>query len=507
MKRVYSLFVLIGLLLAPLWLTPLFVHADSPKPEGEMINGGRWVEVRADTSYRPSRILPPQGLLEAQATTATFTINYLSPGTYNSDQCTTWPNDAKAAFTYAANIWGSLLSSPVPIVIDACWATNLPTGVLGHSGVLSFRANFTNAPQSNTWYPIALANSLYGSDLKPGEADIYIAYSSTFDWYFGTDGNTPSGKYDFVSVVLHEIAHGLGFSGWMRYGTTSCGASNYGCWGDSTYGFPGAYDRFMQNGSGTSLLNTASFPNPSAALGSQLTSNNLFFNGNYAIAANGGSRPKMYAPSSWLPGSSYAHLDYDTYKNTPHRLMVFAISPGASTHYPGSITLGILQDLGWNRPTAPSISKIYLPVTMKPQPGPDAGYWRTSSGSRYFYVSPDKANVNLYTITIQLSGGPCDGDIYRVWKTSPLPITNNQFSFSGALNGNGTFNTTTTATVTDRITNLYIEGCGTFSGGPWTNTFTWQNNSQPAALSSFEEEDFIEQMDVEVPSIEILLQP
>lgn len=507
MKRVYFLFVFLGFFLAPLCFAPVFVQADSLQPQGEIKTGGSLVEVRADPNYRPSRILPPRSLLETQAATAVFTINYLTPGSYYGDSCTTWPADGKTAFTYAANLWGSLLSSPVPIVIDACWATNLPTGVLGHSGVLNYYANFSNAPQVNTWYPIALANSLSGNDLDQSQADIYIAYSSTFDWYFGTDGNTPSGKYDFVSVVLHEIAHGLGFSGSMEYGSAYCGVLNYGCWGDITYGYPDAYDQFMQNGSGTSLIDTSSFPNPSAALGSQLTSNNVYFNGNNARAANGGSRPKMYAPTSWMPGSSYSHLDYDTFKNTSHRLMVYAISAGASIHYPGSITLGLLQDLGWSRPAVPSTSRIYLPITLKPQPGPDAGYWRTAGGSRYFYVSPDRANVNLYTIFVTLSGGPCSGQTLKIWKPYLLPISNNQFSFSGALNGNGTFLSSTTATVTDRITNLYIEGCGTFNGGPFTNSFTWQNSSQPASFATSDLDELSSLYTTDVPAVEVFYTP
>ncbi len=506
MRRVFFLFTLTALLWAPIRYSPPLARGYSTLPQENKLDNSIWVEVRADANYLPARIAPSSGFLDPQSANATFTVNYLPSGTYYGDTCIPWPNNAKAAFTYAANIWASYLNSAVPIVIDACWATNLDAGVLGHSGAVTFRRNFTNAPQSDVWYPAALANALYGSDLDPASADIFIAYNYNFAWYFGLDGATPSDRYDFASVVLHEIAHGLGFIGSMSYGTTACGASNYGCWGMGT-AYASAYDTFMQNGSWNYLLNTALFPNYSAALGSQLTGNNLYFNGDHAKAANGGNRPKMYAPSIWMQGSSFSHLDYDTFKNTSHRLMVYAISPGASIHDPGTITLGILQDLGWKRSGAAATKKLYLPITLKPQAGPDPGYWRTAGGSRYFYVSTDRANVNLYTIFITLSGGACSGQTWRIWKTASLPISNNQFSFSGALNGNGTFLSATTATVTDRITNLSIEGCGTFNGGPWTNSFTWQNSSQPASFLSEEGEETLEAMDEDFPAVEVFYSP
>ena len=65
------------------------------------------------------------------------------------------------------------------------------------------------------------------------------------------------------------------------------------------------------------------------------------------MAANGNQRVKMYGPSTWWSGSSYSHLDYATFNNTPNQLMVYAISPGESVHDPGAVTTGLLEDLGW----------------------------------------------------------------------------------------------------------------------------------------------------------------
>ena len=105
----------------------------------------------------------------------------------------------------------------------------------------------------------------------------------------------------------------------------------------------------MKDGSGNSLINTGVYPNPSTGLGTALTSNSIWFYGSNAMAANGGSPVKIYAPSTWLDGSSYSHLDNTTFGGTVNKLMVYAISSGVSIHDPGPVTKGLLKDLGWCR--------------------------------------------------------------------------------------------------------------------------------------------------------------
>ncbi|MBN2390429.1 MAG: hypothetical protein JXR84_06885, partial [Anaerolineae bacterium] len=328
----------------------------------------RPVVLRYDPTRSSYRIAPPIQFLQMQAQmwpqTATIVINYLENETnIAGDYCYPWDPDAQTAFEYTKGIWESLINSSVTIQIDACWA-ELDPGVLGYSGADSYHRNFTNAPESDTWYQSSLANALSGSDLNgTSDPDMHIAYSRTYDWYFGTDGQTPSTEMDFVTVVLHEIAHGLGFSGSMNV------SAGQGSWGYST-SYPFIYDRFAENGAGQSLINTGLFPNPSTALATQLTSNNVYFDGTYANAANGGTRPKLYAPSTWNPGSSYSHLDYDTYNDTVNALMVYAVSSGESVHDPGPVTLGILKDLGWTLAggaPAPTVTSI------TPNSGPDTG--------------------------------------------------------------------------------------------------------------------------------------
>lgn len=308
-----------------------------------LYNAGSLLAVVVDPNPSTLRRVPaPAGVSDQpEAATASFSITYIPNGGFDlwDIRCYTFPEAAKTAFNAAANVWANILTSDVPITINACWAS-LSGGTLGYSGGGPLRRDFTGATRSNTWYSGSLANALYGSDLNPSSFDMHITYNTNFTWYYGTDGNTPVSQYDFMTVVLHEICHGLNFSGSMRYSGGS------GSWGYGT-GYPNIYDVFMRDGSGTQLIDTGSYPNGSAALGSAVTSNNIWFHGTQAMVANGNQRVKMYAPSTWRSGSSYSHLDYATFNNTSNQLMVYAVSAGESVHDPGAVTKGLLEDLGW----------------------------------------------------------------------------------------------------------------------------------------------------------------
>ena len=319
------------------------------------------VALVADPGVSRHRTPPPASAVAAvRVQSATIVVNYLPSGStdFGGQLCHTWPSEARNAFSYAAGIWETLVSSSVPIEIDACWA-DLGAGYLGYATAL-YRRNFSGAPTSNTWYPLALANARSGIDLDLGDADMYVTVNRGLGaaWYFGTDGSTPFTQYDFASVVLHEIAHGLGFAGSMN---VSGGSGSWGWWSD-----PISYDRFTQDGAGNSLINTAVYPNPSATLGGALTSNEVWFDGPRANAANGGARVKLYAPATWQAGSSYSHLDED-FNGTENSLMTYSLRFGESNHSPGPVGLGVLEDVGWatGDPMPVLGNHVFLPLLVR----------------------------------------------------------------------------------------------------------------------------------------------
>jgi hypothetical protein len=266
----------------------------------------------------------------AASVTANFQVDYIG-----------FTNEAKASFQAAVDIWSVMLTTNVPIRVKAEFKP-LDPNVLGSASPTTFIRNFSSAPESNTWYAIALANKLQKSDLAPGQPHISANFSSAFaNWYYGTDGNTPPDKYDFMTVVLHELGHGLGFVGSMNVDKFGIGS-----WGLD--GFPIIYDRFVQNTSREEILNTNLFPNPSRQLAGQLISNRLFLNGNRAKVANSGNPVQIYAPIIWDEGSSFSHFNEVTFPaGNASSLMTPQFGLGESIQSPGSVGIALLQDLGW----------------------------------------------------------------------------------------------------------------------------------------------------------------
>jgi hypothetical protein len=128
------------------------------------------------------------------------------------------------AFTYAANIWGSKLTSTVPIRIQASFVAltcTASSAVLGSAGAYNIESDFPGAPLARTWYPSALASKLSGRDVAaPDTPHIVARFNSRLGlaanclpgspFYLGLDNN-PGSAIDFVTVLLHEMGHGLGF--------------------------------------------------------------------------------------------------------------------------------------------------------------------------------------------------------------------------------------------------------------------------------------------------------
>lgn len=245
--------------------------------------------------------------------------------------------EAQAAFQFAIDIWATEIVSSVPIRVFAEFAT-LGPGVLASAGPTYLIGDFVGAPEPGVLYPAGLANALAGVDLDTEEPfDLVVNLGNSIPWYFGLDGNTPAGQFDFATIALHELGHGLGFLGVSNVaGGQGTIRSN---------GLPSIYSLFVVNGDDVDLT---TFSDPSAELGNQLTGGDLFVNGSFAVAGLGGTQPELFAPFPYQGGSSYSHWDEATFPaGDPNSLMTPQAGSAESIFDIGDATRGFFRDMGW----------------------------------------------------------------------------------------------------------------------------------------------------------------
>jgi hypothetical protein len=250
------------------------------------------------------------------------------------------------AFQRAAELWGAKLNSPVEIRVGANFdpqACSATSAVLGAAGPNNFFRDFAGAPVAGTWYPVALANALRGLDLDPSAVDIVATFNSAIGttcafpntWYYGLDANPTGSQVDFVTVVLHELGHGIGVVSLVDL--TS---------GAKALGFNDAYMRHLEHHGAT----PPDFPSMTDAqrVAAQIATGNLHWTGANVRALAGtlsagtvGDHVRMFAPNPVQPGSSVSHFDTVL---APDQLMEPQYT---SPNHDPQLDVALLKDLGW----------------------------------------------------------------------------------------------------------------------------------------------------------------
>lgn len=248
-------------------------------------------------------------------------------------------------FLAAAQYLGSLFAPAYPgekIWVKASFKS-LPEGALGRGRPLGYTSSdtFTSTSahyQTNTDYSFALANHLAGFELNSGNnVEVTFSTSTRILWNYSTTESPPPGSFEvsLYATMIHELAHGLGFIHGLDGGTGAF-ASNHR--------IPTAYDRFLVRGE-IAKVPLAGLTDPQRL--AALSSDDIFWNGALAAAANNGRPVKLYAPTSYQAGSSISHLDPGTFG-----ALGFLLLPQDSDLAAKRLTLSPIEqamyfDMGW----------------------------------------------------------------------------------------------------------------------------------------------------------------
>lgn len=247
----------------------------------------------------------------AQAAATLTIVNLNAPGVGFNDTTPVAPVGGNAgttlgqqrliAFRRAADIWGATLTSTVPIRIGA-WFVPLActdsSAVLGSAGANDIYSDFPSAPKTATWYPSALASKLAGADQSaPADPHIVARFNSRLGlfpdclpgagFYLGLDRQA-GGRIDLVTVLLHEMAHGLGFQTFTDDET-----------GEQINGIPSIWDYYLLDNRSNKVWGAM---NEAERKASAISGNGLSWNGANVSAAV----PAALAPVSVLAVSGPA---------------------------------------------------------------------------------------------------------------------------------------------------------------------------------------------------------
>ena len=263
------------------------------------------------------------------------------------------PAGLVAALDNAAQRWSNYLIITQPIKVNIILINN---SLYPFSGLTigNGRKNFSNAPVNNFIYPTSLANQIAGSELNPGEYDMDIYVNLYTPFYYGT-GKPANNKMDFITFIMHEIGHGLGF-----YSDGYVDSNNLGSFGNippsalspltTSFPWPGQdsvptiYDKYIIKASQSNLVGIA--PQNTVTLGDSIKYTANYFDGPmYANISNGGQAVKLSGGTGTFSlGVDLLHL----HSSICNSIMSYCWGLGDTVRKPANLELGILKEIGWN---------------------------------------------------------------------------------------------------------------------------------------------------------------
>lgn len=226
------------------------------------------------------------GVRILSGTASQFSVSY-SPST---------PDDVKPPVERAIKLWADRFSSSVLIRICFSWATDLDESTLGAATSPFFvSGDGSSSLRSDALYSPSMASALSGDDVLQGSGfHIKMVLNSQIDWHLDTVSAAPFNKFDVITTVLHELTHGLFFSGTIKADATTRRAS-------FSKGTPSRFDQLMEVEENIPVARRCTDPKN---LFNAVTNPTLRF-----VDDESGANFGLYSPGLFRSGSSIYHFD------------------------------------------------------------------------------------------------------------------------------------------------------------------------------------------------------
>ena len=232
----------------------------------------------------------------------------------------------------AADLWGARIASNATIVVDI--DTHSYVARAGGTNTLG-RKLYTNAAGEDVWEfgPLTrirtgtnLGETFYGYDILIGFDAVFVQNRYWFDPQPELrTAAVPANKGDFLSVVLHELGHGFGFTGYRDFSTGQIPGNTATQFDDRSY--------FGGNG------------NPIANDG---TRNPMYFRGDNAASLYGGDLHLTHKPPGHPNyGQNFFHLSNCDGDGLEGTLMNGCVLPNGARLGITPFDLAVISDLGY----------------------------------------------------------------------------------------------------------------------------------------------------------------
>ncbi len=396
------------------------------KTGGQPLRSGRWYLFAFNTITGQGASITANTTIMATLSAASppaadFTVNFNSVGT-SENPCsnsewfdttaatpvggnpgTTRGEQRRNVMLRAASNLAQEMRSPVPISIDACW-DNLGIGnsvTLAQAGPKNILRDAASMEKKYTWYAGPPAARIAGTSFcrlandDCSLAEIGATFNNQIDtpsalgsngFYYGYEGSSGS-NVDFISIAMHEIAHGLGFLSLVALNDTQGDVP-----GSEFDGFDDAFSSNVAWLDAGVLRPFHKLTDAQRMLAAVSGSNLKWSSTNAAASPANPLAPfappdnliQLYAPSVIDNGSSVSHLNQIAYPGE----MMRPFSSGTQR----SLSLGraILDGVGWSNAVA----------TAPVDPVPLGGFFydpqHTGHGIEFSPVTP---GGDLYVLT------------------------------------------------------------------------------------------------------------